>query len=137
MLHYTLLHHSSSARLTSEIRLYREAERAEKRWHITNQNNGRGHSKGRHNNVAVTTSMIGQKVSRRVRWGHFNYRHSMHRPGDPRQTAVSDLSKIILCLELVKVPIKKYQRNDAHVFKNLVFVHQLNNVQFSIFKVYL
>jgi len=24
---------------------------------------------------------------------------SMHRPGDPRQTAVSDLSKVILCLE--------------------------------------
>jgi len=23
---------------------------------------------------------------------------SMHRPGDPRQTAVSDLSKVILCL---------------------------------------
>ncbi len=63
MLHYTLFHHSNFARLTSDTRLYRETGRTEKRWHITNQNNGTGYSKDRHNDVAVTTSMIGQQVS--------------------------------------------------------------------------
>ncbi len=79
MLHYTLVHHSSSVRLISDTSLYREEGRTvhtKKKWrHITNQNNGIGYSKNRHTDVAVTTSMIGQKVSRRIRWGYFTYRH--------------------------------------------------------------
>jgi hypothetical protein len=97
MLHYTLLHHSSSARLTSDTRLYREAGITEKRWHITNQNNGTGYSKDRHNDVAVMTIMIGQKASRRVRWGHFNYRHM----GDINSSSCS----IIFILKVVSVRI--------------------------------
>ncbi len=73
MLHYALLDHSSSARLTLDTSLCREEGRTEKRWHIINQNNGRGYSKDRHNDAAVTISMIGQKVSRRVRWFRTNF----------------------------------------------------------------
>jgi hypothetical protein len=65
---------SAIATLGTDVTLHTK----KKRWRIINQNNGRGYSKDRHSDVAVTTSMIGQKFTRCVRWGYFTYRRRYH-----------------------------------------------------------